>query len=213
MGAPGLEPAVEEAAHRIDECRPHLVLRARDLSRLPYRHARAARRRPADRRVDDAARRGERAPHERHVPAIDRSRRDLLDEAVVGDRRARDHEQPARVAIEPVHDAGTVRVADRRELGKPREQAVHQRPAARDRHRDARRDRPASRRRSRRRRHGGRRSRRSRRVRAARRRAGSSSTSITLPSTSLWLLLTALPSMTIAARAEQRPARRRGSNR
>jgi hypothetical protein len=38
-----------------------------------------------------------------------------------------DDEQTARVAIEAVHDAGTVRVAHGRDVGEPGEQSVHQR--------------------------------------------------------------------------------------
>ena len=69
------------------------------------------------------------APHaERDVPALDacasRSARTRLSYAR-GDRA--DDEQAARVAIEPVHDAGPQLVADRRDLREAREQPVHER--------------------------------------------------------------------------------------
>ena len=56
MGAASFEPAVNETAHRFLEVAVDLVCRPRRLSRLPHRHPRATRLRPADRRVDDATR-------------------------------------------------------------------------------------------------------------------------------------------------------------
>ena len=69
------------------------------------------------------------APHERVVATLDRALRQLLHERVVRARGARDHHEPARVAVEAVHDPGPERVADRRDLGIAREQAVHERAA------------------------------------------------------------------------------------
>ena len=49
-----------------------------------------------------------------------------LDQTVVGRRGARHHEQPAGVAVEPVHDPGTGRITDVGDLGVAGQQAVDQ---------------------------------------------------------------------------------------
>ena len=83
------------------------------------RHAGAPRRRPADRRIDDPARRVEAAPDQREVTAIDVPSGERGDEHVVRPRRPGDQHEPARVAIEAVHDAGPGGVADVGELREP----------------------------------------------------------------------------------------------
>ena len=113
--------------------------------------------RPADRRVDDPARRVEAAPDQREVATLDvasaRARRRARRTRV----RAGDDHEPARVAVEPVHDAGPGRVADVGELGEPLRAGRSRACRRHDRRPGARRARRACRRRSRRRRRSGRR--------------------------------------------------------
>ncbi len=106
----------------------HLVLGARRFALVAHGHARAPRRGATDRCVDQAARRREAAPHERDIPAIDVVRaRAASTSASYARGGARDDQQAARVAVEPVHDAGTARVTDARDLGIAREQTVDER--------------------------------------------------------------------------------------
>ena len=59
----------------------------------------------ADGRVDGAAARGRPSAHQRDVLALDRPRAHLLAQRGEGLVAAREHEQPGRVAVEPVDDA------------------------------------------------------------------------------------------------------------
>ena len=145
----------------------------------------------------------ERAPHERDVPALDRSAsRSARTRLLVRERRsARPRAGRSCRGRAGGRCPGRSSSPTRRDLGEAREQAVHERAVGVAGARSARRGRPAWRPRSRRRRRSARRPRRRRRPRAARRRAGSSSSSITVPATSRWLFPTGRPSTTIASRA------------
>ncbi len=127
MGAPGLERAREQAAARLVEDALHFVAGAGGPARVAHGHARPSRRRPPDGCVDRAARRRRSPPYERGVAPVDGTRGELLDQRVVGTRGACHDHEPARVAVEAVHDARPEWVADIRDLGIAREQPVHER--------------------------------------------------------------------------------------
>ena len=138
------------------------------------------------------------APHQRVVAPLDVVGGEHLDQPVVGGGRARDHEQPAGVAVEPVHDPGPRRIADVGDLGVAGEQPVDQRavgvPGTRV-HDQPRGLRPRPRGRRPR---GAPPPRSTGRPRAGPPTAGSASTSTTLPASSLRLLGTRSPSTSTA---------------
>ncbi len=81
----------------------------------------------ADRRVDHAGSRARSSDHEREVFTRHCARLDELLQPAVRLRRARDHEQARRVAIEAMDDPRTVRLLPAFDV--VREQSVHERPA------------------------------------------------------------------------------------
>ena len=93
------------------------------LPRWRDRHARARARVAADRRVDHAAR-GRIALHDREVDAAHAAVGELLHQARLRVDRLRHHEQPARVLVEAMDDAGARHAGKRRRV---REQRVEQR--------------------------------------------------------------------------------------
>ncbi len=66
-------------------------------------------------------------PHtEREVLALHLARRERRGELLVRASRSRHEHEPARVAVESVHDARARRITDHRELGVPGEEPVHE---------------------------------------------------------------------------------------
>ena len=129
MRAAGLEPAVERACtpDRVNATRTSYSVRAAlPDSRTAMRVRRAVG--PPDRRVDHAARRRERAPHERDVPAVDAcgsrsARRGCRTRAAVRATTSRPLVSRSRRCTMP----GRISSPTRRHLGVQREQAVHER--------------------------------------------------------------------------------------
>ena len=121
--APGLEAASQEGGK--GETLDDLVMRHRLASARHHGHARAAARVPADPRRYRAVTRHP-PVHEREVLALHGACGDLAREIGLRRERARDHQEPARVLVEPVHDAGARNGC---EDGLVREQRVQQGPA------------------------------------------------------------------------------------
>ena len=101
----------------------HRVARRIGVERLPERVVAVA----PDRSVDRAAQRARPSGDERDVLARERARLHELLQPAVRLGRAGDDEQPRRVAVEPVHDAGPLRLVSTFDV--VGEQPVHERPA------------------------------------------------------------------------------------
>ena len=86
---------------------------------------------PSDRPVDRPARARDAAVNDRHVPLLDRPLAELTREPLERRPRARHEEDARRVAIEPVHDPGTLRRARCRQRTQAMRERVHDRPAPR----------------------------------------------------------------------------------
>src|SRR5262249_27615201 len=118
--ASGLEPAGNEARDR------RAVTAAVALEHLPMRHRRAAPgthshllacvRGAADRLADGAARALRPAPDEGEIGAAQRlaaaAAGELAAQCAVRALGLRHHDEPARILVEPVHDAGALDAAD-----------------------------------------------------------------------------------------------------
>ncbi len=122
--APGFEAALHErgGAEALDD----VDVRARGLAGRDDGHLGALRRMAPDRRVDRRRAR-EVAEHDRDVLALDAARRQLPDEIDLRGPGLRDDHEPARVLVEPVHDA---RARQRGQRGRVMQQRVLQRAVA-----------------------------------------------------------------------------------
>ncbi len=125
MGAAGAQPH----AQQIGVGEPRHERRVRDgvAAALRDRHALALFGMPGDRRFDVHRTLAQMAPHERRVHALDGAPLDRARESPVREVALRDHQQAGRVAIQPVHDAGSAFRRSAGELGPAAHQHVHQR--------------------------------------------------------------------------------------
>src|SRR5262249_25089890 len=120
VGAPGLEPAGDEARHRRAVASPvaleHLPMGGRPPPPRAHRHLVADAGMAPDRLVDGAARPLRHAPHERQIAAAQRAAAavvgELAGERAMGAVGLGHHDEAAGVLVEAMHDAGALDAAD-----------------------------------------------------------------------------------------------------